>query len=100
MSHPSYGTPFIDEIHGKDGFSYVGGYPGRPPTGGFSGQAPTPRYDSEDDGDDEDDSAVRTKPVAMLKRWRCPICEVAVLVPRLRCATCRRKGRQKGGWYP
>jgi hypothetical protein len=51
--HPSYGTPFIDESHGKDGFSYVG----RPGTDrGFSGQAVTPRHeDSEDSEDSEDD---------------------------------------------
>jgi hypothetical protein len=56
MSHPSYGQAFIDESHGKAGFSYVGGYPGRPGAGrGFSGQAQTPRYSDEDDGDDGDD---------------------------------------------
>jgi hypothetical protein len=49
MSHPSYGTPFIDETSGADGFSYVG----RPGTDrGFSGQAVTPRYDTENDEGD------------------------------------------------
>jgi hypothetical protein len=53
MSHPSYGTPFIDESHGADGFSYVG-YPGRPGVDrGFSGQAPDPRYPTDEDSEDD-----------------------------------------------